>query len=96
MEFCQTRGDILNLFLAELKAFLLHVTGSYIAKERSIMVFFIYNGVRSASVHKCSNQISFPDGLYRNGVPCFSQFKAMMTAVIDWKSVGQPLSFNTV
>ena len=83
-------------FIAELKAFLLHVTGSYVAKEKSIMVSFMYDGFGSVSVHTCSNQICFPDRLYVNRVPSFTQFKEMMTAVIDWKSVGQPLSFNTV
>lgn len=59
------------------------------------MVSFMYDGVGSVAVHTCSNQILFPDSLYRNAVPCFNQFKAM-TAVIDWNTIGQPLSFNTV
>ena len=82
--------------IAELKAFILYVTGSYVPHERSIMVSFMYDGLGSVAVHTCSNQITFPEGLYRNTVPCFAEFKAMMTAVIDWKSTGQPLSFNTV
>ena len=64
------------------------------AKEKSIKVYFIDDGIGSVAAHTCSNSISFPDGLYRHSAPSFEHFKDMMNAVIDWKLSG--LKFNTV
>ena len=83
-----------DIYYTELKAFLLHVMGSYIAQEKSIMVTFIDDAIGSISAHTCSNSICLPDGLYRDRVPSFDHFKSIMNAVIDWKKSG--LNFNTV
>ena len=64
--------------LLELQDFLILVTGTTIAKDRSIIVHFDDDTHGSIAAHTCSNEIHFPLGVFKE----YEVFKMAMDAVV--------------
>ena len=85
--------QILNIFVVtDLMIFLLHVTGSVVAKKKSIEVQFIEEEFGTVTAHTCTNTICFPSNLSGDSEPSFDDFSSLMKTVID----GVGLDYNTV
>ena len=64
--------------LLELQDFLILVTGTTIAKDKSIIVHFDDDSHGSISIHTCSNEIHFPHRVFKE----YEVFKMAMDAVV--------------
>ncbi len=77
------------MLFSELRAFLLNVTGSVVARSKSIEVQFADASFGAVAAHTCANTISFPEGIE----PYYEEFKCIVNVILG-DSKG--LEYNTV
>ena len=68
-----------------------HITGSTIAREQSVQVYFMSDDHGTITAYICANQIVLPRGAFSDTPESYTIFKEAMEAVIA--SVGR--AFNS-
>ena len=81
--------------IIELKALVVYITGSYVARKKSILLDFMRSDYGTIIARTCSCLIIFPRGVFceADGDSAFHKFCMAMNGIIDFNLRG--LKFNT-